>query len=125
MKITLDSTEPLEEAIRVIGALYGVTLVVFGAQEDAMRSVEEVASEPSTRRGKKRSSTAKKPRPAVAATTTEAAKPKPKPNSAQGANGAPSNAEVRSWARENGLAVSGRGRVSGSVMAAYRNAHIE
>lgn len=38
-------------------------------------------------------------------------------------DGVPSNAEVRSWARENGLTISDRRRVPASVMAAYRSAH--
>jgi hypothetical protein len=28
MRLTLDSSEPLQDSIRVLGALYGVTLVV-------------------------------------------------------------------------------------------------
>lgn len=32
-------------------------------------------------------------------------------------------AQVRSWARENGLEVSGRGRVAASVQSAYDKAH--
>ena len=32
-------------------------------------------------------------------------------------------AEVRSWARDNGYAVSDRGRLAGEVMAAYTEAH--
>jgi hypothetical protein len=39
--------------------------------------------------------------------------------------GSPSNSELRSWARENGVAVSDRGRVPASVLTAYRNAHNE
>jgi hypothetical protein len=30
LKLTVDSNEPLEDAIRVVGSLYGVTLVVAG-----------------------------------------------------------------------------------------------
>ena len=35
----------------------------------------------------------------------------------------PSPDAVRSWARENGHEVSERGRISGSVMAAFQEAH--
>jgi hypothetical protein len=35
----------------------------------------------------------------------------------------PDLGDVRSWARENGFAVSDRGRVSGEVMGAYEAAH--
>lgn len=33
------------------------------------------------------------------------------------------NGELRSWARQNGLSVSGRGRVPATVVSAYRAAH--
>jgi hypothetical protein len=34
-----------------------------------------------------------------------------------------SNVEVRSWALENGMTVSNRGRLPARVVAAYRHAH--
>ncbi len=36
---------------------------------------------------------------------------------------APTPDEVRAWARENGLKISGRGRISTKVLAAYEAAH--
>ena len=124
MKITLDSTESLEDAIRVLGAMYGVQLVVSGDEPGSTKLVEKRASRPSATRGKarKRASAANRAQPDVAGTAAAGAD-RSNPKTVTGPDGSPSNAEVRSWARRNGLAVSGRGRVAGSVMAAYRSAN--
>ena len=121
VKITIDSTEPLEDAIRVLGAMYGVRLVVAGDQ-DATRPVEDDASKTtSARNGQARKRTgSKRTRPAAAKATARAGRSKRR--SVPRASGRPTNAEVRAWARENGLTVSDRGRVAGSVMAAYLSA---
>src|SRR5947209_1272394 len=42
---------------------------------------------------------------------------------ARGANGGPSPADIRVWARENGFDVPDRGRVSTEVRDAYMAAH--
>jgi hypothetical protein len=121
VKITLDSSEPLEDAIRVLGAMYDVRLVVSGDQE-ATKPVEDVAAKASGTQGQTRKlSGSKKPRSAAASAAARPGRSKPRSVSVGG--GRPSNAEVRAWARENGLAVSDRGRVAGSVMAAYRSAN--
>jgi hypothetical protein len=123
VKITLDSTEPLEDAIRVVGAMYDVKLVVSRG-EGATKPVERVAAKASTTQGqtRKRLSGSKKSRSAAAASGAGGSG-RSNSRSVSGAGGRPSNAEVRSWARENGLAVSDRGRLAGSVMAAYRSAN--
>ena len=95
LRLTVDSSEPLEDAIRVLGALYGVTLVVSNEGPGAPTSTQQL-----------------KPRAKRVAT-------KPQTRAA----GTASNAEVRSWARHAGLAVSDRGRLPASVMTAYRSAH--
>ena len=122
MKLTLDSTEPLQDAMRVVGALYGVTLVL--AQEDRhAQPLEPVdPAEPvKPRRARRR-------HPAAIGKRSRLGQ------SASGANiegiaplsrGLPSNAEVRSWARANGFTVSDRGRVPASVQTAYHDAHGE
>ena len=43
--------------------------------------------------------------------------------SSSGSSDAPSAAEIRSWAKENGFEVPGRGRVSSEVREAYDAAH--
>jgi len=102
--------------MRVLGALYGVTLVVSSDEQDASRP----ATKRTTRR---RPSPAKEARTGVPTADAEAGKSKPE--TALRSAGSPSNAEVRSWARQSGLRVSDRGRVPASVMTAYRNAHNE
>jgi hypothetical protein len=85
VKLTLKSSEPIENAMRVVGALYGVTLMVAPEKPESEQPLES-------------------PGPARSL-------------------GLASNAEVRSWARANGLTVNERGRIPASVQAAYRDAH--
>jgi hypothetical protein len=135
VKLTIDSDEPLEQALRVLGALYGVTLAVSNDGQDAPTvgqampsgdeegvGVEGGVRKPATKKktARKTPSKARKSRAAASATDTEAAKPE---GTAPRSAGSPANAEIRAWARENGMTVSDRGRVPASVITAYRNAH--
>jgi len=130
LKLTLDSTEPLEDAMRVLGALYGVTLVISPAEEVGTRSASATASKPSRKSaskpasskktGNRAGSAAKKAQPV--ASSTRASKPRSKQKTPQRSVAASSNADVRSWARQNGFTVSDRGRLPASVVTAYRNA---
>lgn len=107
MRVSIDSTEPLEDALRVVGALYGVTLTV--AQNN-----EATTAPPAT-------------------TTAGRGGRRPAGDKATQARGSRrgrskrqaevSNAELRSWARENSYTVSDRGRVPATVTAAYHAAH--
>jgi hypothetical protein len=112
VRLTVDSNEPLEDAIRVVGSLYGVTLVVSDDGREVGRPTrrstadELSASDRPRRRARVSKANSRKSAPAAA-----------------GADGAASNADIRSWARHRGLAVNGRGRVPASVMKAYRQAH--
>lgn len=142
LKLTLDSKEPIEDTLRVVGALYGVTLVV--AKEDgrgqaveppapvekihAIQAIEPVEPvEPTEnlrprkagRRGRAAASMRSRSGPA----TSEADGEKPKQTAGPPSFQSPSNTELRSWARANGLTVSDRGRVPTSVRSAYRSAH--
>jgi hypothetical protein len=120
VKITLDSTEPLEDALRVLGAMYDVNLVV-SREQDATKPVENVATKASTTHGRTRKRLSGSTKPRSAAVNPAAGSGRSKSRSASGGGGRPSNAEVRAWARENGLAVSDHGRLAGSVLAAYRS----
>jgi hypothetical protein len=114
LKLTLDSSEPLEDAMRVVGALYGVTLTVSGDDQRASKPAQKATRRPSA---------AKKARVAAPAADANAGAAQRK--TASRSAGLPRNAEVRSWAREHGMTVSDRGRVPASVMTAYRQAHNE
>jgi len=102
MKVTIDSNEPLSKALRVMGAMYNVTVVVA---EDGMS-----ARTPPVKGG---------PTPASPRANVRRARKK---LAAQPANSV-NNVEVRSWALENGMTVSNRGRLPEQVVAAYRDAH--
>ncbi len=109
MKISIDSQEPLEDVLRVVGAAYGVTLTIGHAE-----STTEETPTSARPRGRSR-------RPRQSNTASRA-----------GSNGRGksakdlakvSNADLRSWAREKGHTVSDRGRVPAAVIAAYREAN--
>lgn len=110
VKITLDSHEPLEEALRVVGAMYNVDLVVSLDQQGGAGTVTKT---PAGKAATKTVSTRKElAEPKVArssatgsATRAKDTKRKPAPRR----NGSPDNAEVRSWAKQNGMTVKDRG----------------
>ncbi len=116
--------------MRVLGALYGVTLVVSPDEQDGTRSAWKIAAKPARTSASKSASSKK----TVKRTPPAAAKAEPAAPSAQAAAkqsvkktsprsaGSPSNAELRAWARQNGFTVSDRGRLPASVVTAYRNA---
>lgn len=115
LKLTVDSTESLDDALRVVGALYGVTLVV----SEEGRNTSNPTPRRTTKPKKTSVGTSPRSRAAVADTGSGRSRTRKAAASAE----APSNVEVRSWARKTGLSVSDRGRVPASVMAAYRSAH--
>ena len=116
--------------MRVVGALYGVTLVLSKEEQDvpkptmtkATQPTRKTASKPapSKRAAKRKPTTARNARPAASSTSVEPVR-SARAAAARSA-GHPSNAEIRSWARQNGLTVSDRGRLPASVVTAYRNA---
>jgi len=113
-KLTVDSDEPLEDAMRVLGALYGVTLVISNEAQEGTGAAQPPAAkrEKAPGRGKARTRrSARRGAPGQGQQTPPRA------------GRAASNADVRAWARQNGLTVSDRGRVPASVLNAYRDAH--
>jgi hypothetical protein len=111
MQLTIDSTEPLDQVLKVVSSLYGVELAVVStsgqpAAESAARPT------PTTPRTQSRR-TAKKSAPAAAARKTAAA------NGGARRSAVSDLGAVRSWARAHGFQVSDRGRVSNAVLKAY------
>ena len=102
MKVTIDSNEPLSDALRVLGAMYDVKVVV--AEDDMSAPAPLAKGGPSPASATVRVRRARKKLAAQPATTVN-------------------NVEVRSWALENGMTVSNRGRLPARVVAAYRDAH--
>jgi hypothetical protein len=110
VKVTIDSSDPLDDALRVIGAVYGVELAVT-TKEVAQPDLSEVAriapSTPARRPPRRAASGARGKKGSGAAKATPQV----------------SNVELRAWARGNGFTVSERGRLPRTVIAAYRAAH--
>ena len=109
MKISIDSNEPLEDVLRVVGAVYHVTLSVAPAEIGQDKAATSERS-----RGRS-------PRPGHGRRASRNGSNGPSRSGKDRAK--VSNAELRSWARENGQAVNVRGRVPAAVIAAYRQAH--
>jgi hypothetical protein len=110
VKISIDSNEPLEDVIRVVGAAYDVNLTVAAPTE-----VTKGKPAKSDRAGGR----SRRPRQGTEATRKGSNGRSKSPKN----RATVSNAELRSWARENGQTVSDRGRVPAAVIAAYRQAH--
>jgi hypothetical protein len=116
VKVTIDSSEPLDDALRVLGALYDVTLVVSPSVADPVGEAKnEIPTRPvragarSVRRG--------------TATERPLRTSKGRGGRARRHVAPVRTAELRTWARDNGYAVSDRGRVAASVVQAYDEAH--
>jgi hypothetical protein len=93
MQLTIDSAEPLDKVLQVVGALYGVQL----------------APPPAT-----------SPRSGRTKASARGANP---PGVRRTRGAVPADpAVVRTWARANGHEVKDRGRVPAAVLAAYAEA---
>jgi nucleoid-associated protein Lsr2 len=104
MHITIDSRDPLDQALRVVGALFGVSLTVE-PNADAVAAASGSSNGGQRKRGVRRR--------AKAAKTTQ--------RSGRRAVAAPADQSVvRTWAREQGLQVSDRGRVPNAILEAYQ-----
>lgn len=98
MQLTIDSTEPLSKVAAVVGALYGVELVVS--------SGDTATAAPDGRRRKA----------AIAASTNA------KRSAGRSRKGGGTKVDasiVRQWAVENGMTVSTRGQLPKAVLVAY------
>ncbi|MGB8381440.1 MAG: histone-like nucleoid-structuring protein Lsr2 [Dermatophilaceae bacterium] len=118
MKITIDSSEPLTDAIRVVGALYNVSLTQAnestGVREDGgglsvTRGYARPNGKPATptRRQAPRPPAQKPVRAPVAATRRKSAAKAADPG------------EIRAWAKANGHTVNDRGPLPGALRAAF------
>ncbi len=117
MKITIDSAEPLADALRVIGALYNVTLgeISEGARPGSSEDSANITTPSSKANGKpSRRVTASKPGRRAAAR---------KPRQSATKTTAASTSDIREWALANGHTVSSRGTLPAAIKAAYAEAH--
>ncbi len=106
MKISIDSAEPLEDVMRVVGAMYGVTLAVTTPDTDAQPAASSTRG-----RGRARSKSRGKS-PARRSSRSRSA----------GRSSRVSAAELRAWAQEHGHTVNDRGPIPADVRAAYQAA---
>jgi len=113
LKVTIDSAEPLADALRVIGALYNVNLAQVPATDDT--TTVRVAQRRPTR------PVSAKPSPRTPAKAAKASSARTTGSSRGGET--VSSSDVRAWALANGHAVSNRGTLPGAVKAAYAEAH--
>ena len=113
MKVTIDSTEPLADAIRVIGALYNVNLAQVAATEDTPAAA--VAQDQPPRAATATSSRRSRAKAAKASTPSGTGHRRRAP--------AAGSSDVRAWAVANGHTVSDRGTLPAAVKAAYAEAH--
>ena len=118
LKLTIDSTETLEDTLRVVGALYNVTLEARANGATGNRSAKNTGTSSSSRPARATGARARR-RPGNSAPSNRARGRKAR----AGARAtAPVNAAaVRSWARENGYNVADRGRVPAEVLTAYQD----
>jgi hypothetical protein len=117
LKVTLDSTDPLSDALRLVGAMYNVTLVVDSTTSPRSDTSQPAARKASSRRTAKNAARNGRARAAKGSTSGRGAR-------RSTSNGkAPAAPELRSWARRQGYQVGNRGRMPAAVLAAYREAH--
>jgi hypothetical protein len=117
VKLTIDSTETLEDTLRVVGALYNVTLEV------SANPAGDTAASTKTSNAAPLASTATSRAPRKARTAQKRKRPASRrARSAANARGQMDTANVRAWARENGYEIADRGRVPATVLTAYQQA---
>jgi len=116
VKVTIDSSEPLDDALRVLAAVYNVQLAVTGPVP--------ATTDTAPPRATKAAAATKKPVAGASRTTRGRRTRNTAPRSSKATfSKAPSSKELRAWAQANGHHVSGRGRVPSTLMDAYRSAH--
>lgn len=116
MKVTIDSSEPLSDALRLVGALYNVSLARVDEDPAAVNAKTARVSRRSSANGNGSGrKTAKKPTTRTGANNRAARK--------RGASPTASTSEIRQWAKDTGQAVSSRGTLPAAVKAAYAAAH--
>ncbi len=103
LKVTLYSSDSLEDALRLVGALYGVSLQVGGPDAAATPAATPARTSAAKPRSRGRSAAA------VAA---------PRKRAARAAVSTPT-ADLRRWAKAEGYQVNDRGPLPADVLAAH------
>jgi hypothetical protein len=95
MQLTIDSSQPLEDVLRVIGAMYKVDI---SAGPTNAKTTSRTTSRRTAPQRRNASANARR----------------------NGKHEAPTSAQVRAWAVSKGYEVGSKGRIPDSVVAAYR-----
>lgn len=106
MQLTIDSNEPLDRILQVVGALYGVSLNADGS--GAAQTAPTTSGRGRGGRGTRKSAATGRGR---SASTSR--------GSRSGRGRGVSGAEVRQWARSNGYQVNERGPIPATLRDAY------
>jgi hypothetical protein len=102
VQLTIDTSQNLDDVVRVVGALYNVQLGVVEA------TTPTTVAAP---RGRSRSTSGRR---SAASRRGASRRSGRRPNA-----GAVSTAEVRAWAQTNGYPVNSRGRIPATVKTAF------
>lgn len=111
MQITIDTArDELDDVLRLVSAAYGVEVTRTGTEETSSggAAVEPATPPVRSRRGGRSSGA-----------SAEAGRAR----RGRGRAASTSTAQIRAWARETGLEVPARGRLSAEVISAYEQAH--
>lgn len=112
MQLTIDSAQPLDDVLRVVGAMYNVNLTVDGAgsHTDGDRSSARRRRADATKPRARRSKSSQKP------TATGGRR-------RRGGRRSASTADIRQWAVDRGYDIASKGRVPATIVDAYRSAN--
>jgi hypothetical protein len=117
MKVTIDSAEPLADALRVVGALYNVTLADIGEGTQPGSSAKSAStSGPAAGANGKPSRRVSASKPGGRAAARKPSRSATKATSV-------STSDIRAWALASGHKVSDRGTLPAAVKSAYAEAH--
>jgi hypothetical protein len=94
MQLTIDSSQSLDDVLRVVGSMFNVTITAAGADSEATRSAGKSRRSSSSRRS----------------------------TAGRSARRLASPAEVRAWAVAHGHSVNGRGRIPAAIVSAFEAA---
>jgi len=111
VQVTFDSSEPLEQVLAVLTAMYNTPLTASAGEQEQPPTASPSHAQPARRTRK----------PAAAA-----AQPATAARSWRTGRAAPTRVDVaaaRAWARDHGITVNPRGQLAATVLAAYQTAN--
>lgn len=114
MQVTFESTEPVEQVMAVLSALYRVSLTTAPAAEESAAAAPTPATSTRTAAARKTSSPERAAKAGTAGRSRRTGRASAAPVDA---------AAVRAWARDHGITVNARGALPATVLTAYTAAN--